>query len=84
MKNKIAALALLFALVLNTVVAQTSKTSSKQLFDELWDKASNSKTGDVTKDLNAIEKDKIKSIDVKEKNTTNPNYNYKNRHFRFV
>lgn len=77
MKNKIAALALLFALVLNTVVAQTSKTSSKQLFDELWDKASNSKTGDVTKDLNAIEKDKIKSIDVKEKNTTNPNYNYK-------
>ena len=55
--------------VVNSMFAQTTKsTSTKQSFDELWEKASNTKTGDVTKDLNALEKDKIKQTIKKEVN----------------
>lgn len=48
--------------------------SSVKEFDALWEKTAqgNGKTGNVTKDLNALEKEKIKSIDIKEKNL-NPN-----------
>lgn len=78
MKNNRLFLVILMLVVVNSMFAQTTKsTSTKQSFDELWEKASNTKTGDVTKDLNALEKDKIKQIDVKEKNISNPNYNFK-------
>lgn len=65
---------LLFVMVFSFhVEAQTGAKSSKE-FDELWNKTAqpNGKTGNVTKDLNALEKEKIKSVDIKEK-YLNPN-----------
>ena len=63
---------------INTLcVAQGSNVSKKQ-FDELWSKADSSikntvKTGSATKDLNALERDKIESVDIKDKPNFNPN-----------
>lgn len=53
---------------------QAQNANSVKAFDDLWEKTAqgNGKTGNVTKDLNALEREKIKSIDVKEKNL-NPN-----------
>ncbi|MFN8238315.1 MAG: hypothetical protein U0T77_09105 [Chitinophagales bacterium] len=53
---------------------QAQNPSSVKEFDALWEKTAqgNGKTGNVTKDLNALEREKIKSIDIKEKNL-NPN-----------
>jgi len=58
-------------------VAQGNSISKKQ-FDELWKKADSSskiiiKTGNSTKDLNALERDNIKSVDIKDKTNFNPN-----------
>ena len=52
---------------------------SKKQFDELWKKADSSakiiiKTGGSAKDLNALEKSNIESVDVKQKTSSNPNY----------
>ncbi len=62
-------------------MAQKQSISKKQ-FDELWNKADSSakiviKTGNSTKDLNALERDNIKAIDIKQKTVTNPNYDFK-------
>ncbi|MCC6583893.1 MAG: hypothetical protein IT271_09340 [Chitinophagales bacterium] len=62
-------------------MAQKQPISKKQ-FDELWNKADSStkiviKTGNSTKDLNALERDNIKAVDIKQKTVTNPNYNFK-------
>ncbi|MDB5228037.1 MAG: hypothetical protein JWN78_2230 [Bacteroidota bacterium] len=59
----------------NISFAQFSKTE----FDELWNRADSTqkmqvKTGNVTKDMNAIEKQKIESVDTKKQNVSNPNY----------
>ncbi len=68
----------LVCIVINTLcVAQGSNVSKKQ-FDELWSKADSSiknavKTGSATKDLNALERDKIESVDIKDKPNFNPN-----------
>ena len=58
------------------------QTISKKQFDELWNKADSStkiviKTGNSTKDLNALERDNIQAVDIKQKTVTNPNYNFK-------
>ncbi len=44
---------------------QAQNPSSVKEFDALWEKTAqgNGKTGNVTKDLNALEREKIKSID---------------------
>ena len=52
---------------------------SKKQFDELWNKADSAakiiiNTGNTTKDLNAIERNNIKSFDVKQKTVTNTNF----------
>ena len=62
-------------------MAQKQPISKKQ-FDELWNKADSStkiviKTGNSTKDLNALERDNIQAVDIKQKTVTNPNYNFK-------
>ncbi len=51
---------------------------SKKQFDELWKKADSStkiivKTGNATKDLNAVERNSIQSVDIKDKTNFNPN-----------
>lgn len=55
---------------------------SKKQFDELWNKADSTakiviKTGNATKDLNAVERNNIQAVDIKQKTVTNPNYNFK-------
>lgn len=50
---------------------------SKKQFDELWNKADSTqrvRTGNVTKDMNAIEKENINAVDVKKQTVTNPNF----------
>ncbi len=64
------------------VFGMAQGTLSKKQFDELWNKADSSakiviKTGNPTKDLNAMERNNIEAVDVKQKTVTNPNYNFK-------
>lgn len=76
MKNRL--LILLAAAALYTAAQAQGNISSKQ-FDDIWNRTDSlqrlkNKTGDVTKDLNAIEKERIDAVDVKKQNVTNPNY----------
>ncbi|HMW12228.1 MAG TPA: hypothetical protein PKK18_05410 [Chitinophagales bacterium] len=56
--------------------AFAQSNNSKKQFDDLWNKTVNDQNG-TTKDLNALEKNKIESIDVTQKPVSNPNYNFK-------
>ena len=71
MINKIHLLIITLFFVLTANAQSTRVISSKDQFDELWNKAGNSK------DLNAAEKNNIQNIDVKQKNITNNNAVYK-------
>ena len=68
--------------------AMAQQPISKKQFDELWKKAdstskivvktggknNNSNNNNTAKDLNTIERDNIKSVDVKQKTVTNPKF----------
>ena len=70
---------LLFVCVcINTLCVAQGNAVSKKQSDDLWNKADSSikntvKTSSATKDLNALERDKIKSVDIKDKPNFNPN-----------
>lgn len=61
----------------NALCIAQGNSKSKSEFDELWNKADNSaknnvKTGNTTKDLNAVERNKIESVDINDKPDFNP------------
>jgi hypothetical protein len=63
---------------LHHVSIAQSNISQKQ-FDDLWNRADSMqkvtiRTGNVTKDLNALEKENIEAADPKKQTVTNPNY----------
>lgn len=78
--KKIISLLLVTVCIYTAGIAQ--KDLSKKQFDELWNKADSSakiiiKTGNTTKDLNAMERNNIEAVDIKQKTITNPNYEFK-------
>lgn len=71
MMEQIKKIALLIAIVFFTIVSANAQSTGNSSFDELWNKAS--KGNNSAKDLNKIEQEKIKSVDIKDKTNFNPN-----------